>query len=267
MDEISAEALLAEETRPRTFSSADGVLVIFRGVNLNPGADPEDMVGLRIWFEKDRIITVRLRRLLAVSDIAERVENGTGPKSSSDFLSMIADRLVVRMGPVIESLGEVIDQLETNLMESKPAEVRKGLRDLRHTSILLKRYLMPQRDVMSRLQAEEHAILSKRTKLQLREVGDRISRYVEDLEEIRDRSAVLQDELSNQLSETTNRTIYVLTIVAAIVLPLSFITGLLGINVGGIPGTDNDGAFLIVCLLIAVFGLAQVWIFRKLKWI
>ena len=97
-------------------------------------------------------------------------------------------------------------------------------------------------------------------------MADRITRHVEELEEVRERTAVLQDELLNQLSETTNRTIYLLTIVAAIILPLSFITGLLGINVGGIPGVENHWSFWIVCLLLAVFGVVEVWLFRKLKW-
>ena len=267
IDEISVEALLADETRPRTFSTSEGLVVILRGVNLNPGADPEDMVGLRVWVEKNRVITIRLRRLLAVADVAQRLDKGKGPKSSSGLLSMIADRLIARMDPVLESLGESIDNLETGLSDLEPSEVREDLRNLRYTAIVLKRYLLPQRDVMNRLHTEENNLIPKRTKLEIRELGDRITRYVEDLELVRERAYVLQDELINRLSETSNRTIYVLTIIAAIMLPLTFITGLLGMNVAGIPGAGDDGAFLIVCGVIALFGVVQLWIFHKLKWI
>jgi zinc transporter len=103
--------------------------------------------------------------------------------------------------------------------------------------------------------------------MELREVADRITRYIEELEEVRERAAVLQDELLNQLTEAANRTIYLLTIVAAVMLPLSFITGLLGINVGGMPGEGSPSAFWIVCLLLVAFGLGEVWVFRRLKWI
>jgi zinc transporter len=266
LDEVTADALLAEETRPRTVAMAQGLLVILRGVNLNPGADPEDMVSLRVYADDRRIITVRLRRLMAVSDLTARVKNGQGPSTTGDFLTMVADLLVARMEPVIDSLGQGADRLETQLASLRPVRARQDLRDLRHTAIVLKRYLTPQRDVMGRLQMEQYDWLSQHNRIALREVGDRIARYVEELEEVRERTAVLQDELLNQLSETTNRTIYILTIVAAIMLPLSFLTGLLGINVGGMPGVDEPLAFWIVCLLLVAFGVAEIWIFRKLKW-
>ena len=262
LEEITADALLAKETRPRTFTTAQGLLVILRGVNLNPGADPEDMVSLRLYVDDRRIISVRLRRLMAVSDLTDRVRSGQGPRSSGEFLSMVADLLVARMEPVIDSLGEGVDRLETQLATLRPALLRQELRNLRYTAIVLKRYLSPQRDIMGRLQME----LSQHNRMALREVGDRIARYVEELEEVRERTALLQDELVNQLSESANRTIYILTIVAAIMLPLSFITGLLGINVGGMPGVDDRSAFWIVCLLLVGFGVAEIWIFRKLKW-
>jgi len=266
LDEVTADALLAEETRPRAVAMAQGLLVILRGVNLNPGADPEDMVSLRVYVDDTRIITVRLRRLMAVADLTERVKNGQGPRTAGDFLTMVADLLVARMEPVIDSLGQGADRLETQLTSLRPVRARQDLRNLRHTAIVLKRYLTPQRDVMGRLQLEQHDWLSHHNRIALREVGDRIARYVEELEEVRERTAVLQDELLNQLSETTNRTIYILTIVAAIMLPLSFVTGLLGINVGGMPGVDEPLAFWVVCLLLVAFGAAEIWIFRKLKW-
>jgi zinc transporter len=266
LDDITADALLAEETRPRTFSTGQGMLVILRGVNLNPGADPEDMVSLRLYADETRIISVRLRRLMAVSDLTNRIRSGQGPRSAGDFLAMIADLLVARMEPVIDSLGTGVDQLETQLSTLRPVHVRQELRDLRHTAIVLKRYLTPQRDIMGRLQIEPYDWLSQHNRIALREVGDRIARYVEELEEVRERTAVLQDELLNQLSETSNRTIYILTIVAAIMLPLSFVTGLLGINVGGMPGIEDQRAFWVVCLLLVALGIAEIWLLRKLKW-
>ena len=266
LDPITTDALLAEETRPRTFSTAQGLLVILRGVNLNPGADPEDMVSLRLYVDDDRIISIRLRKLMAVSDVVDRLRNGQGPRTAGGFLSMVADRLVARMEPVVDSLGAGVDAVETQLSTLRPVHVRQQLRDLRHTAIVLKRYMLPQRDIMGRLQLEQYGWLSQHDRIELREVADRITRHVEELEEVRERAAVLQDELLNHLSETANRTIYLLTIVAAIMLPLSFITGLLGINVGGVPGVEDQRAFWIVCLLLVAFGVAEVWIFRKLKW-
>jgi zinc transporter len=77
---------------------------------------------------------------------------------------------------------------------------------------------------------------------------------------------VVQEELSSRLSEKMDRTMYVLSIVAAIFLPLGFLTGLLGINVGGIPGADYSGSFMIFSLMLAVIVVMQIWLFKFKKW-
>ena len=76
-----------------------------------------------------------------------------------------------------------------------------------------------------------------------------------------------QEELNARLSEQMNQTIFMMSIVATIFLPLGLLTGLLGINVGGIPGTENESAFWMVCALLAGFGVVVALLFRKLKWI
>ena len=81
---------------------------------------------------------------------------------------------------------------------------------------------------------------------------------------MREKAAVIQDSMTTLLAERMNRTMLVLSIVAAIFLPLGLLTGLLGINVGGIPGTESPYAFWIVVLLLIVIGAGQIWLFRKL---
>ena len=102
--------------------------------------------------------------------------------------------------------------------------------------------------------------------MRLREIGDRTTRYVEDLDAIRDRATVTQEELNSSLTEQMNKTMYVLSIVAGIFLPLGLLTGLLGINVGGIPGTENEWAFTVFCVLLLIIAGLQVWLFRHKKW-
>jgi len=101
----------------------------------------------------------------------------------------------------------------------------------------------------------------------LREVADRTTRFVEDLDSTRERAAVIQEELAARLAEQMNRTMYVLTVVAAILLPPSLLTGLLGINVGGMPGVDSDWSFAIVVVAIAILGVVEFLVLRWLKWI
>ena len=81
----------------------------------------------------------------------------------------------------------------------------------------------------------------------------------------RERAAVTQDEVNNRLSHQMNRTVYLLTLVATMLLPLNLITGVLGINVGGIPGADNRWGFSIVVALLAALGMTMLWLLRRFK--
>jgi len=264
---LVAENLLATETRPRALEVDGNLLVILRGVNLTEGADPEDMVSLRLWLEPNRIVTSRYRRLMAINDIRERIEKGRGPQNAGDFLVEISGRLVDRMSPVIDSLGDAEDDLEEQLVIGERKEIRSKLADLRRKAISLRRYLAPQREAMSRILGEPIDWLDARHKSRLREISDRVLRYVEDLDAIRERAAVIQDEIANRVSEEMNRNMYLLAIVATILLPLSFITGLLGVNVDGIPGAQNTPwAFDTLSGLLVVIVVAEIFIMRRLKW-
>jgi len=267
IDPLIANALLAEETRPRSFSTPKGLFVVLRGVNLNPGAQPEDMVSLRIWIEDHLIVSVRIRRLMAISDMVDRITEGRGPRGPADFLTMITDRLMERMGPAIQDITEAQDNMEASLSDASPTETRRRLMDLRHQAVILRRHLAPQREALGRIQMEQLPWLDQNHKMGIREISDRTTRYVEDLDEIRERSIILQDELLNTLTVDMNRKMYVLTVIAAIVLPLSFATGLLGINVGGLPLAESKDGFWIVSGVLVFLGIFEVIFFKWLKWI
>ena len=105
-------SLLADETRPRILADGGALIVFLRGVNLNPGANPEDMVDVRCHIEANRIITLRDARLMAINDLREAIGRGAGPKTSGEFLVHLSDRLIDRMGSVITEIDEVLDDLE-----------------------------------------------------------------------------------------------------------------------------------------------------------
>ena len=264
---IVAEALLYQETRPRCTPVGDGLLVNLRGVNLNPGADPEDMVQIRLYIDRDRIISVRRRRLMAVQDIRDRLEAGQGPENTAEFLVELATRLIERMGPAITDLDDAIDDLEDRVLSQTSASLRGELWRLRREAIGLRRYIAPQREAMARLVTERVGWIDAYAGQRLREVADRITRHVEDLDAARERAAIVQDELTTRLGEQMNRNIYVLSVVAGIFLPLTLLTGLLGINVAGIPGEKWPWAFFAVVAGTVVLGLVEYLLFRRLKWI
>jgi zinc transporter len=263
------EALTAEETRPRCVPLEGGLLLILRGVNLNPEADPEDMVSIRIWTDGKRVLSVWLRRLLAVGDVDALLAEGRGPKTVGELLTLLSERLADRMEPVIAEIDDRIDALEDEVIERHDPALRERLATVRRQAIVLRRYFAPQREALLRLATDTDLAswLQPRQRHQLREVADRITRYVEDLDAGRERASVVHDQLANHLSDELNRGMYVLSVIAAVFLPLGFLTGLLGINVDGMPGAQTPWAFAAVCVILAALAALELMLLRYLKWI
>ena len=267
IDSVAIDALLTEETRPRTTILNDSFLIALRGVNLNPNSKPEDMVSIRLFVSSNLIITTKRRNLLSVDEIIDCLKNGTGPKSSSEFLNELTYRVTSRMEGVIDELEDRTDSLEESLIDSNDSKFRSELLSIRRETIILRRYLFPQKEAMSKLYHDKVTWLTEYEKIELRETNDQLMRYIEELDTIRDKVSLIQEELSNKLSEQMNKKMYVLSIISVIFLPLTFLTGLLGINVEGIPGSENEMAFFIfVAILLGVVTL-QLVLFKKKKWI
>ena len=267
LDEISASSLLTEESRPRTTLIGGGLLVALRGVNLSPGSDPEDMVAIRVWLDGKRIISTRRRKLLSESDIVSSFEENQGPKNTGEFIVDLSECLISRIQGTIDDIEDRVAQMEEDVITSESHALRTKLSEIRREAIMLRRYLAPQREAMTKLQTENVPWLSEIDRMHLRETTDRLMRYTEDLDSVRDRAAVTQEELLNRLSEQMNIRMYVLSLVAAIFLPLGFLTGLLGINVGGIPGAENKFAFWIFILMLVIIVAFLTIIFKKKKWL
>ena len=267
IEDVAIDALLTEETRPRTTILNDSLLVALRGVNLNPNSKPEDMVSIRLFISDNLIITTKRRNLLSVDEIIDSLKKGVGPKSSSEFLNELTYRVTSRMENVIGELEDRTDFLEESLVDFKDLKFRSELLAIRRETIILRRYLFPQKEAISKLYHDKVTWLDEYEKIELRETNDQVMRYIEELDTIKDKVALIQEDLANKLSEQMNKKMYVLSIISVIFLPLSFLTGLLGINVGGIPGAENENAFYIFVGILALIVTTQLIIFKKNRWI
>ena len=259
LDAITIAALEAAKSRPRAVARGDTLFVNLRGVNLNPGATPDDMVSVRVAMTGSKIVTTRRRRLRAVKDLRKSLKKGTGPADCGAFLVQLIDNLLRRMGASFDALEERIDELQLRTPSEVGTSLRTEIAEIRNQVIALRRYLAPQRDAVARLSAERVSWLDELDREHLREVADRTARRVEDLDTARDQATVAHEELTGRMAEQMNRTMYVLALITGIFLPLGLLTGLLGINVGGMPGADSDVAFWIVCGILLALAFAQWW--------
>ncbi|MFT4562759.1 MAG: zinc transporter [Gammaproteobacteria bacterium] len=268
IDKNVIEALVATETRPRTIKFGNGLLVILRGVNSNPGADPEDMISIRVWISDGVVISTRKknRRLLSIDDIRSDIDTGMGPTTPAAFLVSLVKRLADRIGYVVDEIDDQLTQLETMTDDVEPRELRPKLAEARRQSASLRRYLAPQRDALDTLYRIKDYLTDDDTHA-LREQTDRTTRYVEDLDLARERAMVLQEELRNRTAEQQNLRVYILSLVTAVFLPLSFLTGVFGMNVAGLPGTENPTAFIYLAMGMSVLAVSLILVFRWRRWL
>lgn len=267
LDALSLAALQESETRPRCTVHGATALMNLRGVNLNPGSEPEDMVSLRLFLSARLVVTVQRRALYAVRDVIDGFERGAGPSGPGELVSRIALRLADRAEPVVAALNERIDDLEDRAETGGWGGLRGQLAEIRRVSIVMRRYLFPQRDALSTLEIEDLEWLGQHDRSRLREATERVTRLAEELDAIRDRAQVVHDMVMDQRAEQMNRQMLLLSVVSAVFLPLGFVTGLLGINVGGMPGAEDGRAFWWVSGGLAVLALGLILIFRWLGYL
>ena len=266
-DENATHTLLAEDSRPRTILDDENILINLRGVNLNPGSPVEDMIGIRFYIQKDRILSIEKRPLNATQDIATRLEKQSVPLTSGGFIAAYAQALCDRMAPTVTDLNEQVDELEEKIDEIDADKSRSQLSGLRREAILLRRYLAPQRDALNTLAQQNVSYITPGDQLRIRDAADQATRVTEELEAIRERCAIVKDQLTDMRAEEMNRNMMILSVVAAIFLPLGLISGMFGINVGGMPWVEDGNGFWIVTAAVIIIAVIQLIIFKILKWI
>ena len=267
LTDFELDSLIADETRPRLTPSTNGHMLFLRGVNLNPAQSPEDMVSIRLFISESVVITTRKRRLLSIQDILAELNVGHGPCSISELVGSITQKLTSRMQSVIDTLDETLDEFEEEIDEPSKKFDNQGLSQLRRQTIALKRYLKPQKEALSLMVNNHYPWLLDEDKAKLNETTNLLIRYLEELDSAIERAQIIQQTITNQVSEQLNQRMYVMSVVAALFLPLGFLTGLLGVNVGGIPGTENPYAFsAFVIFLIVLTGGIGVY-FKNKKWL
>jgi zinc transporter len=270
IDPLVALALLAEESRPRVEDVDDCLMVVLRGVNVaDPGGEAE-LVPIHVWGEPNRLISLRDKdhQLTALRAIRLALLNGKGPRTPGGLLAQVAERIVEHLELVIDGMEEIVGELEDACIErTADADLRSQLARVRRQAIHLRRYLGPQRDALYRIQHDDATWLSRDAKARLREVTDKIVRHIEDLDALRDRTTVLHEDLSAQISEKIASNSNRFTALTALLLPPSLLAGMLGANVGGIPGHDDPLAFWIMCAI--TFGLMPIlWLaLKKMRWL
>ena len=264
--QIARSALLASETRPRSDTIGQGAIINLRGLGKTPEDDPDALVSLRFWAETGRVILVTMRSPTALEIVADRFLSGH-IRDPGDLLSAFADAITNGLDPDVANLGDALDECELKVEVANIHPTRREVTRVRARAIAFRRFVAPQRQALVQLAIAQLDWLDEDDRLHLREAADRAARMAEELESVRERAALMHEELTDRRSEQMDARALLISIVALVFLPLTFITGLLGMNVKGIPYAEQPWAFWGVtgiCLFLALLVLG--WFVRS-HWI
>ncbi|WP_299609807.1 zinc transporter ZntB [uncultured Tateyamaria sp.] len=263
---IPAAALVAPETRPRADRFGDGLMLNLRGVNLTDDGPADQMVAVRMWVTAHLIVTVRMRQVFALDTLREDAAQGYAPATPMMFVSSLSTRLMGRVQDTVFDLSGRVDGMEDSVQDDD-SPLPPELAEERRMAIRLRRYLAPQRDALVALVGTDSPLMSQSARDLLREQANLAKLNVEELEGLIARMTAVQDHHTAQAALLQGHNGYVLSIIAAVFLPLGFITGLFGVNVAGMPGINTSWAFAALCAGLVAMSVGAVWVLRWLKWI
>lgn len=258
--------LLAAKTRPRVDQIDDGVFVTLRGVNLNDGDDRADMVSLRLWITKSMVLSVRRQNIFATKAIRAQIEADDTPDSTTALLARLAEHITGQIEDVADDLEARASLLE-NAVESQDSKLPTEIAELSRAVIKFRRHIGPQSDALQLLADIDSPAIEDPLRNRLRQVAGRTKRAQEELSEIRDRLTTLNEQIMMAQSARIGRNSYLLSVAAAIFLPLSFITSLVGLRFSQLPWENHPQAFLIYCGGMLGLGLLLFIIFRIFRFL
>ncbi|GAB5351563.1 zinc transporter ZntB [Qipengyuania sp. 483] len=265
--EPTAELLTSDQTRPRAFREGNTLVGTLRGINFNPGAEPEDMISMQFWSDGHRLVTLRRHPLQTPREVLAQIDRGVGPVDAGATITLLAEYMIARMSQSIVDMNDVLDELEHDDPEEHAEAMLTQISTIRRNCLALKRHMGPQHEALEQISRDAPAWFEDHDRREIAESIARLSRYLDDIDISKESALVLQDELRARSLASSEHATYMLTIVAGIFLPLSFLTGLLGINVGGMPGMDDPDAFWGVAALCAFLFIALIVVFRRLRWL
>lgn len=260
------DALAGDSMRPRVSRLGDGFMITLRSVNLNSDSRPDQLVAVRVFINDKLIVSTRRRKVYAIDEVLTELQNGNGPVDCGSWLVDLCDALTDHASEFIDELHEKIIALEDALLDQQ-VPARGELALLRKQLIVMRRYMTPQRDVYSRLASEKLGWMDDDERRRMQEISDRLGRGLDDLDSGIARTGVLSDEIASVMAESMNRRTYTMSLMAMLFLPTTFLTGLFGVNLGGIPGGGWHLGFSVFCLaLVIIVVVVAAWL-KKRKWL
>ena len=264
--DVAANALIATETRPRCDRIEDGAIVNLRGPAAEGIEESDRLLSIRMWVRRAKVNSVTRLPLAATALVVEQMKAGL-ILDPGDLVAAFARTISKQLDPQVAALGDTLDDCETQMDPRQVWRLRSLIARVRSEAIAYRRFVAPDRDALVTLAQQDFEWLADEDRLHIREAADRFARMAEELEAVRERAALLHEQLTDLRAEDLDQRSLLISVVAFIFLPLTFITGLLGMNVEGIPYAHTHWAFWGVVAFCVIVGAAVLAWFARRHWL
>jgi len=222
--------------------------------------DPSAVSTVCLCIDPRLFISARLRPLRSLDRLRGAVKSGQSFRSPAELLAQLLQDQAGVLVDIVRESGARSDLIEDSLLENRVPVSRRELASLRRALVRLQRLLAPEPAALFRLLNRPPAWIAGDDFEDLRQAAEEFSAAVSDSAALVERIKILQEELVATTNEQTSRTLFTLTIVTVLALPINLVAGLFGMNVGGIPLGENLHGFSLIVAALAVLTGLLAWL-------
>ena len=258
------EALQLGSRSTRIEDAQGNLIAVVNDVAYEFAFDPSEIATLWLSVSQRVAVSARAHPLRSIDRLREAVKEGSRFNSSVELLNHLMNDQGDVLVRIVREATMKVDSIEDSLLRGRMKHQRAELGKLRRVLVRLQRLLAPEPGALFRLLRQPPAWIAAHDLDELRQSTEEFSLVLRDLAALQERIKLLQEEIAAQVSEQTNRSLFTLTMVTVLALPINITTGLFGMNVGGIPFSESRHGFVAMVLMVAVFTMAAAWFaFRR----
>ena len=244
--------------------SEDHLVAVINDVAYEFAFDPSEIASMVVHVEPRLLITARTHALLSADRLRLRVRKGERFSTPLEMLVRLLEDQQRVLEHIVRESTLKIDQIEDGLLAGRLAARRKDLGTMRRVLVRLQRLLAPDPGALHRLMRDPPKWVATPDMSLLREVTEEFSLVIQDISTLQERIRLLQEEIQAVLSERSSRSLFTLTVLTVLALPINMVAGLMGMNVGGVPfGQDPDGFWWVLGFVMMLTTLAAYLVSRS----
>ena len=267
---LALEDILNTEQRPKIEDYGDDLFIVVKLLSSNEERDEIEAEQISLILRPNAILSFQEKEGDDFSTVKERLRAGKGRlrKMGADYLAYtLLDIVVDQYFVVLEKLGERIEVLEERLLADPGTATLQKIQNLKKEMLLLRKWIWPLREVISSLERGEFPGIQESTRIYLRDVYDHTIQVMDTIEIYRDMLSGMLDIYLSSLNNRMNAVMKVLTIIATIFMPLTFLAGVYGMNFKHMPELDWPWGYPIILIFMAVVAILMLTLFRMKKWL